>query len=235
MGGGLQRNVFYFTHGTRTIADHYLLLVNAKQRSEELTREVAELQSKVAALQEVGKENDRLRASLDFKKLEGVKLVSAHVVGHDVSNDYVGIRIDKGTRDGLREGLGVVSPQGVVGRILRTSDAFSTVITVIDPTSNIDGVIQRSRTRGIVSGQLNSMKVRMRYVDRLEDVVAGDTVVSSGFGWVFPAGLLIGYVMDVIPSPNSIVQSVIVKPAVDIYRLEEVLIAFPPAESKAVS
>ena len=235
VGGSLQKNVYYLTQGTRTILDHYFFLVNLKMHSERLTQEVSELQSRVAALSEVEKENERLRAALEFKKLEGMRLQTAHVVGHDVSNDYVGIRIDKGSQDGIREGLGVVSPQGVVGRILRVSEKFSTVLTLIDPTSSIDGVVQRSRTRGILSGQVNSMMIRMRYLDRLEDVVGGDMVVSSGFGWIFPAGLLIGYVTEVIPSPNSIVQSVILRPAVDIYRLEEVFVAFPPAESKAVS
>ncbi len=235
LSGNLQRHVFYFTKGTRAIVDHYFILVNLKRRNDELERGNTSLQSRIAALQEAALENERLRGALEFKKLQGVRLETAHVIGHDVSSDYVGIRIDKGSRDGVSEGLGVVSPQGVVGRILRTSEAFSTVLTVIDPTSSIDGVIQRSRTRGIVSGQADSLKVRMRYVDRLEDVVSGDTVVSSGFGWIFPPGLPIGYVTEVIPSPNSIVQSVTLRPAVDIFRLEEVFIAFPPADSKAVS
>lgn len=235
LGGSLQRSVFYFTQGARTIVDNYFILVDLKKNNSELSRRIATLQSKVASLEEVEKENDRLRTALDFRKIEGMKLVAANVVAHDVSNDYVGIRIDKGTLDGVREGMGVLSPQGVVGRIYRISDGFSTVLTLVDPTSSIDGVVQRSRTRGIVSGQVGNLSTRMRYVDRLEDVVAGDTVVSTGFGWIFPPGLLIGYVTEVIPSPNSIVQSVILRPAVDIYRLEEVFIAFPPAEPKALS
>lgn len=235
LGGSLQRSVFYFTQGARSIVGHYLILVDLKKNNEEFSRQIGTLKSKVAALEEVERENERLRIALDFKKIENIKLLSANVVAHDVSNDYIGIRIDKGIRDGVQEGMGVLSPQGVVGRVLRIADGFSTVLTLVDPTSSIDGVIQRSRTRGIVSGQVGSLKTRMRYVDRLEDVVAGDTVVSTGFGWIFPSGLLIGTVVEVIPSPNAIVQSVILKPAVDIYRLEEVFIAVPPAESKAVS
>ena len=75
----------------------------------------------------------------------------------------------------------------------------------------------------------------MKYVDRLEDVAVNDTVVSSGFGGIFPKGLLIGYVSAVIPSPNGILQTVTVKSAVDIYRLEEVFIVLPPAEPEKTS
>jgi rod shape-determining protein MreC len=75
----------------------------------------------------------------------------------------------------------------------------------------------------------------MRYVDRLEEVIVGDTIVSSSFGNVFPGGLLIGFVTSVVPNPNSVVQNVLLKPTVDIFRLEEVFIAFPPAGTKAIS
>src|SRR3989338_1922978 len=102
--GALQRSVFDFTKWARTIVGHYFILVDLKKTNEELNREVGILQSNLAALQEVEKENERLRTALEFKKLEGMKLVAANVIAHDVSTDYVGIRIDKGTSDGVQEG-----------------------------------------------------------------------------------------------------------------------------------
>lgn len=228
--GGVQKNFFYLGKGARSVADHYLFLVNAKKQNELLEKEVGYLRTKVASLEEVELENGRLRQSLQFRDTIDQKLVPAHVVAHDVSPDYFLIRIDKGEKDGLKPGLGVISPSGLVGRIKRVTRSYSDVLTLVDPTSNVDAVIQRSRARGVISGQSKTLTCKMKYVDRLEDVAVNDTIVSSGFGTVFPKGLLVGYVTGVIPNANGVLQTVTVKSAVDIYRLEEVFVVFPAAE-----
>jgi len=152
------------------------------------------------------------------------------VIAHDVSSDYFLIRIDRGERDGVTVGLGVISTAGLVGRVQRVTPSYSDVLTLIDPTSNIDAIIQRSRARGIISGQAKQLSCRLKYVDRLEDVAVNDTVVASGFGAIFPKGLLLGYVTAVSPNNNGILQTITVKSAVDIYRLEEVFLVFPSTE-----
>lgn len=230
MAGGLQKNFFYLGHGTRSVLDHYLWLVNTKKNNQELEKDVAYLRTKVAALQEVELENKRLRDALHFRETVEQRLLPAHVVAHDVSNDYFLIRIDKGEIDGVASGMGVISPSGLVGRVRRVTSRYADVLTLVDPTSNVDSVVQRSRARGIVSGQSKQLTCKMKYVDRLEDVAVNDTVVSSGFGGIFPRGLLVGYVTAVIPNTNGILQTVTVKSAVDIYRLEEVFIVFPSAQ-----
>lgn len=233
--GALQKNLFYFSHGTRTILDHYLFLVNAKKRAEELEVKLTDATRKVTRLDEIELENQRLRDALEFRSHVPHQLMPAHVIAHDVSSDYVGIRIDQGHENGIRLGMGVVSPGGIVGRIHRVSPRYSDVLTLIDPTSNVDAIIQRSRARGIVTGQSRQLTCRMKYVDRLEDVAINDTVISSGFGGIFPKGLLVGFVTAVIPSGNGILQTVTIKSAVDIYRLEEVFVAIPPSEPEKTS
>lgn len=230
--GSIQEYLFYFTHGSRTLIDNYFLLVNTKKRNQELEEEVGRLRNRIAQLGDVELENQRLRKGLDFVQSTSQKLVSAHVIAHDASTDYFGLRIDKGSEDGVRAGMGVVSHHGVVGRIHRVTAHFSDVLTLIDPSSNIDGVIQRSRARGIITGQSKLLTCRMKYIDRLDDVQVDDTVVSTGFGGIFPAGLSIGMVTAVIPSSSGILQTVTIKASVDIYRLEEVLVVFPSGESE---
>lgn len=233
--GHVQENLFFFSRGFRRILDHYLFLVNAQKKNEEYEKEVAYLRTKVSALQEVELENGRLRESLEFRERIPQRLLAAHVVAHDVSADYVGIRIDKGERNGVKKGMGVISPSGLVGRVLRVSKSYSDVLTLVDPTSNIDAVVQRSRARGMITGQSKELICKMKYVDRLEDIVVNDTVVSSGFDGIFPKGLLVGYVTAVVPSSTGILQSVTIKSAVDIFRLEEVFIVFPPGEPEKTS
>lgn len=233
--GSLQKNFFYLGHGMSTVYEDYIFLVGTKKNNAELEKEVSALRTKVAQLQDVETENKRLREALDFGETVEQQLVPAHVTAHDVSGDYFGIRVDRGSDQGIQVGMGVISPSGLVGRVLRVTPGYADVVTLIDPTSNVDAIVQRSRARGIISGQSKQLTCKMKYVDRLEDVAVNDTVVSSGFGGIFPKGLLIGYVSAVIPSPNGILQTVTVKSAVDIYRLEEVFIVLPPAEPEKTS
>lgn len=233
--GYFQKHSFYAGKGARSVVDHYFFLVNTQKRNEELRSENEALLAKVASMQEVQQENERLRKGLEFQTQVTEKLVMAHVIAHDISSDYFGIRIDKGSDEGMKVGMGVISPAGVVGRVLRVTPHFSDVITLLDPDSSVDVIIQRSRARGILSGESKSLLCTMRYVDRLEDVQAKDVVVASGFGGIFPKGLLVGYVTSVQPDTNGILQTITVKSAVDIYRLEEVFIVLPPAEPKKTS
>ncbi len=231
VAGGVQKNFFFLGRGGRSVFDHYFSLVNTQKRNEELEKELASLTTRLALMKEMESENERLRQGLDLRKQISPTLKAAHVIAHDISQDYYGLRIDLGSEGGLKPGMGVISPSGVVGRILRVTPHYADVVTVLDPTSNIDVVIQRSRVRGILSGLAGALACKLKYVDRLDDVTKDDTVVASDFGQVFPKGTLVGYVSAVAPDRNGVIQTVTVKSAVDIYRLEEVLIVFPPPES----
>ena len=151
--GTLQKNFYSVGNGTRSLWDHYLFLVHTQTQNEQLEKEAEGLRTLNAAMKEIQLENERLKKMLEFKQTIEQKLVASHVIAQDVSNDYFGIRIDRGTEDGVKAGMGVISPSGLVGRVLRTAPHYSDVLTLVDPTSNIDGVIQRSRARGIISGQ----------------------------------------------------------------------------------
>ena len=152
--GDAQKSFFYFGKGARTLFERYLWLVKAKERNEELEKEVGYLRTKLAALQEVELENTRVRQLLQFRESMDQKLIAAHVIAHDVSSDYTAIRIDKGFREGVQVGMGVISPSGVVGRILRTSSRHADVVTLVDPTSNIDASLNE------IDRAVNELKLR---------------------------------------------------------------------------
>lgn len=223
----IQKQFYFLGSGTRRVLDHYVWLVNTKTHNEGLEKEVQELRSLLAQFNEVRLENERLRHNLQFRESVQNRLIPAHIMAHDVSSDFLGVRIDRGEKDGVQVGMGVISAGGVVGRILRATIHTADVRTLMDPGSNIDAVIQRSRVRGILSGQSRQLMCEMKYVDKLDDVLVNDLVVSSGFGGIFPKGLMVGYVTSVMPSNNGVLQTVSVKSAVDIHRLEEVFIVVP--------
>lgn len=233
--GTVQSQSQYLGRGFRRVLDHYFFLVGVQRRNSLLLAEVSKLQSEIASLGEVRSENERLRKVLDFQSQQPHARLTAHVISHDVSPDYISIRIDRGSNEGIRVGLGIVSPDGVVGRVHRVAREYSDVITVWDPESSIDVIVQRSRARGILSGAVRGLECDLRYSDKLDDVQVGDLVVASGFGDIFPKGLLVGSVIQVLPNPSGVLQTVRVQSAVDIYRLEEVSVVIPPAESKKAS
>jgi len=230
--GALQSGVSGIAQGVKGVVDHYFLLVDAKKRNEELESEVSALRSKVVSQEEILLENKRLQEQLSLKAKEKETLLAAKVVAHDVSPDFLGIRIDRGLSHGVQLGMGVIHTNGVVGRIHRVTPSYADVITVLDPSSNMDVIIQRSRARGILSGQSKSLTGKLKYVDRLEDVKVDDLLVSTDFGHIFPKGMMVGTVTGVSPNSNGILQSISVKSAVDIYRVEEVFLVFPPRQSE---
>lgn len=135
--------------------------MNAQKRNEELLRELDDVRSRLVEYQEMEVENRRLASALDWKGIEQ-RLISARVTAHDVAPDFVGLRIDRGSLDGVRVGQGVISPTGVVGRVYRVADNYADVMSLVDPSSNIDAVIQRSRARGIISGQAKTLNCRLK-------------------------------------------------------------------------
>jgi len=227
MTGNLQENSGFLVNGVRKLANHYVFLVHAAKKNELLEKEIAEARQRLVQMQEVESSNRRLSSVLDFRSTLSNQTVPARVVAQDISPDFLGIRIDRGSRDGIRIGMGVIHPSGVVGTIARVSENFSEVLTLADPASSIDSVIQRSRARGIVSGESHSLHCKLKYMDRLEDVTQDDIVVTTHFGGVFPSGLLIGHVSDIVSTSNGILQNITVKTAVDLYRIEEVLVVVP--------
>jgi rod shape-determining protein MreC len=230
--GGLQSGLSQLGQGVKGSVDHYFLLVNAKKRSEQLEEENNALRSKVISQEEILAENKRLQDQLNFKAREKEILVSARVVAHDVSPEFLGIRIDRGSSDGVVPGLGVIHTSGVVGRVQRVTPHYADVLTLLDPSSNLDVIVQRSRARGILSGQSKQLSCKLKYIDRLDDIQVDDILVSSDFGHIFPKGLLVGTVTAVIPNSNGILQTVAVKSGIDIYRVEEVFLVFPPKQTE---
>ncbi|MEK7373963.1 MAG: rod shape-determining protein MreC, partial [Thermodesulfobacteriota bacterium] len=164
----------------------------------------------------------RLQKLLELREGFPPRAVAARVIDRNRSSLFKTLLINKGTADGLRVGLAVLSDQGVVGRIIETSWHASRVLLLIDGNSNIDGLIQRSRAQGILQGA-GSAGCSLKYISRAEEVLAGDVVISSGLSGVLPKGLLLGVVTGASRKEGGLFQKIDVAPAVDFEKLEEVL------------
>jgi len=177
---------------------------------------------------ETQRSNKRLRALLDFKeKNKAFQLVAAEVIGRDPSYWSKTMMIDKGSMDGLQKGFPVVVHRGIVGQIIDTTGHYSKVLLIIDQNSAVDSLLQRTRVRGIIKGD-SAKSFFFEYVLRKGNVEIGDMVISSGLDGVYPKGLRVGTVSEILRSNSGIFQEIKVTPYVDFEKLEEVFVLFKP-------
>jgi rod shape-determining protein MreC len=170
---------------------------------------------------------------LDFRSELPSGAITATIIASSASSWFQSCVISKGSADGVRKGMAVVTPLGVVGKVAAVTGRTAKVLLLTDPNSGIDVLVQRTRSRGIVSGSLESGTV-LKYIKRSEDVQEGDRLVTSGLDSGFPKGLLVGTVIRVRKQNRGLFQSVEVWPAVQAARVEEVLVvgAQPEAAKK---
>ena len=199
----------------------YVDLLHVNEENRRLREELNTLRQEKFELAEIKEQNTRLKKLLDFKDVALYPVVSANVIGASPSmlRSQVVI-VDRGTADGITEGMPVASYDGIVGRILLAGDKSSEVLLITDPVSAVDAYIHRTRARGIVKGVGNGCV--MEYIENKSDVSIGDKVISSGKDGFFPKGVIIGTVTDISPDGSFI--SAGVSPHVDLNSLEEVVI-----------
>lgn len=209
----------------------YFYLVGLEQENKALKEELQGLKLQVNKYREAGLANQRLRALLNFKKSIPTPLMPAELVAFDPSGWFQTILIDKGKNEGVMQDMAVVSAEGLVGRVIGVSGRYAKVLLILDGNSAVDALVQRTRVRGILEGLGRRDRCLLKYVQRNEDVQVGDQVITSGMGGVFPKGILLGKVGEVVRGNSGLFQRVEIEPAVNFSRLEEVMVVVqPPVE-----
>ena len=225
----LQNGVVLSARAVEDFWQGYFYLVNLRDENESLYRALNRLRSQVNRLREADQANGRLKELLNFKSQYNREMLGADVVAWDPNAWFKTIVINRGSSDGVRMGLPVVSDLGVVGRVVTASTDFAKVLLLIDYNSSIDAMIQRNRTRGILAGR-SERTCRLKYVLKSDDIEVGDMVITSGMGGVFPKGIPLGRVTRVRMIGHDIFQEVEVTPTVNFTRLEEVMVVLMPEQ-----
>jgi len=201
----------------------YLDLVDVRAENERLVVLVAELEEANLQFREALVASGYLDRIVAMRDDFEIPMLPSEVVGLDVSPLFRSVLVDRGSRHGVRPGSPVITHQGVVGLVTRTSPNAAKTMLVLDRQSRIDAVIQRTRARGMVSGR-GSGELAFEFVALGADLRIGDIVITSGLGGVYPKGLSLGEVVAVSDPEGSLVQSATLKPAVDFGRLEQVFV-----------
>jgi len=213
----------------RGVWKHYIFLVGLEQENRMLKARVAQLTHDLNEYRERHLEGVRLRELFGLKETLPGTAVAARVIDRENAYVFKTILIHRGTSDGVRVGLPVVSAEGVVGRVVDASWNVSRVLLITDYNSNISAFVQGNRVQGILQGG-GSTGCSLKYVERSEEVRAGETVITSGLGGVFPKGLILGTVSRVDRRGSGLFMNIDVSPAVHFSRLEEVLVVAPDKE-----
>jgi rod shape-determining protein MreC len=197
-----------------------------ERENAQLKNLVSSFQQKILQLEEAAQENQRLRELLSFSEKPSYQLVTASVIGRDISNWENTLFINRGTKQGIKVDKAVINPDGLVGKIVEANASTSKVLLITDPDSRVSAILAKSRAQGLVVGSPAGFVLRcyMKYVSLDALVEPGEQVLTAGLGSVYPKGILIGTVVKIEKNPQSLYQTVWVKPAFSPDRLEEVLV-----------
>ncbi|MBI6545677.1 MAG: rod shape-determining protein MreC [Cyanobacteria bacterium NC_groundwater_1444_Ag_S-0.65um_54_12] len=210
-------------------AGYFQDLTRLQQDNKQFKLRLAEIEYELIRRTEAAAEVDRLRALLDLANSLPTKGRFARVIGRSPDNWHARIYLDKGRKEGVASDAVVLVPSGVVGRVSKSGDRISEVSLLTDPGNQVSFVDQRSRSPGVLVGEGGAM-LTMRYLQQQVDFRIGDSLVTSGYGNIYPKGLLLGKVARVIRQPDAITPQVSVAPQADLDRLEEVLVLDPLSE-----
>ena len=212
----------YGIGGVRGTWGHYFALQNTSRENEQLRHENDRLKLENIQLQSRVAEAARLEALLNFRQShQQVPMLGARVIGSSADSASRTIYVDRGERDGVRKNMGVITPDGIIGKVIETFASTSQVLLLTDKDSGVGAMIAESRIQSPVGGT-GEPRLDMKYVANDDKVDLGQLVVTSGMDRIFPRDLPVGSIADVRSgNPFKIIR---VQPAANLERLEEVIV-----------
>lgn len=218
----LEKGIVGLQNGMGNLWHNYFYLRGVRQENRDLKRKIQDLELERVRLNEDAAQAHRLQALLGFKEQYIAKTVAAQVIGSSGSQQSRSVYIDKGSSDGIKQDMAVITADGVVGKVLRAFDSTSQVLLIDDQTSGVGAILEKSRLQGVLRGT-PSGQVVLEKVMSDETVQPDERVLTSGGDQIFPKGLPVGTVTKVSTGADLFLN-IRVKPAADLNRLEEVLV-----------
>lgn len=211
--------------------ENYLLIVNTSKENSILKKQISRLESDLTNMEEMRKENLRLKKLLNYTDEMTHQKIMAQVVGWDSANEFKVIRLNKGTKHGIKVMSPVITDHGLVGYVYRATDNYADVLTILDQNNRVDSVIERTRSHGIVEGVYN-FKCALKYIMRNESVEVGDKLITAGVGGIYPKGIKVGMITNISKENFGMTLSIEVVPTVEFDKLEEVIVLVPLEEAQ---
>lgn len=216
-----EKGIVRLQTGTRSLWHNYVYLRGVRQENRDLKEQLEQLQLEQVRLQQDASQARRLQALLGFKEQFIDQTVAAQVIGSSGSEQSRTVYLDKGSDAGIKQGMPVISADGIVGKIILVQPAASQVLLISDQTSGVGTILEQSRLQGVLKGKASGELVLDKVMSE-EDVKTGERVLTSGGDQIFPKGLAVGTIGEVKRGGEFL--QVHVKPAAALNHLEEVLV-----------
>ena len=206
--------------------DHYFFLVETSKENDRLLLKVNLLSKKNNELIERNKLLERSDNLIEFLDKDERPFVIAKVIGYDATQWSKVIFINRGTNHKVQKNSSVMNNAGVIGHVIHSSPNTSKVLLITDGRSAVDSLFQETRESGITVGTGENI-CEMKFVPISAKINLGDKVISSGLGGVFPKGLVVGRVVDIVKQSQELFQDIMVEPSADLSNIEEVIVLLP--------
>jgi len=220
----LGRGAAWSVDGARGLWNNYIALRHLREEDDQVRTEVAALRMRNAQLESRAAEADRLAGLLGFRDAHAeVQMLAARVIGASPNRASHMVFISRGSRDGVRLDMGVITPEGVVGKVFAVYPDTSQVLLLTDKESGVGALLGESRAQGPVRGTGEPL-LGLEYISNEVKVEPGERILTSGQDRIFPKDLPVGTVLQVQPDRHSPFLKISVKPAARLDGLEEVLV-----------
>jgi rod shape-determining protein MreC len=200
-------------------------LRQAEQENQTLRQQLNAARTENQQLAEQASEAGSLRSLLELKKGLTFETLAAEVIARSPGESAHALFIDKGSNDGLKVGMPVLTPDGVVGKIIAVFPRSSQVLLITDPSSGVGCMLEKSRVQGVLKGASRELP-QLNYILNEYPVTVGERILTSGLDQIYPKGLPVGVVLKATEGPNY--KTVVVQPAAQLDQLESVLVALNP-------
>lgn len=222
------------TSGAGSFWNDYIALRGARERNTVLESENARLRAEIENARAAAAENERLRRILELQPLLKYDSVVAEVIARETNVWFKRIVVSKGTTSGIQLNHPVVTPDGLVGRVVAVGPNFAQIQLITDEHAGVGGRLLTSRVAGELKGRGDGTG-RFKSVSGLLDVPIGEAIVTSGLDQIYPAGILIGNVEAVAPGAGASPLDITVRPAANLDNLEEVMVLIVPPQDLKVT
>ena len=224
----VQKLFTYATDAVDGFVDYFTEFDRIVAENEQLREEISQLRDQTESAKEVAQMNEWLYDYLELKREHtDYSFEAANVTGRESGNYMTVFTLDKGTSQGVRANMPVMTADGLVGYVQEAGSGWSKAVTILESGSAIGAYVERSGEVGVIEGdyKLASEGVcLLKYLPADTDIQAGDRILSSGYGSVYPRGLVIGYVSDIKNNANSRTKDVYVTPGADLSDISRLMV-----------
>lgn len=215
--------------GVGGFVNYLFEIKNVKNENDRLTREVAELKHNYRSAEDYKAENERLKEILDIKEKNPLAKdsVVCEIIGWSNDNWYSYYTVNKGTAQGIQNKDIVICPSGLVGQVCEVGLNWARISTIIETSSSVGARIVRSGDVAIISGDYELERrglCKMTFINKDAQIIAGDTVETSGLGENYPGNIALGKVVQIVSDSAGVSQYAIVEPYADLKNLKQVIV-----------